>query len=810
MLKSHRNLLEPRPSDRLRIGDRVVDLSLREIVPADGSAPPIRVTLKSIGVLLVLVANAGKLVSREALLEWVWPDTMPTDDVVTQAVAQLRKSLGDDRESPRYIDTVAKQGYRLIAPVEWLTDHETDSANDQAVADAGVAHDHLARAPLPGAGIAPAGSIDNSALSNDIAVAMSAPVEIPQATRRRALSRLMSVVAVTLIVSTAAAYWWQRDRASSPSSSTLAAQPTNTTEKPTVLAMPSFRLITSKPQGEYRPTLSPDGALLAYVEESAGSVTSSLWVQTTAPVPPQRLTESVDGQWDMMPTWSPDGRQIAFIRENKKRCSVMLIPASGGSAREVGECLSGSHHRLGWYPDGRALIAGLTPSHFGSLSKRYAIEKALYRMSIENGRWERIAYERSPNDEDMMPAVSPDGRWIVFQRNLALGDLWRIPVGGGKPQRLTYLRGNFHGVAWMPDSRGLVFGRYADGRSMLARLDIDTARIYDYRSSDRRSLLYPTIAGNGSAIAFESETTRLTMHGMSVADVDERPPVDSKQSPLMRSDILFETTGSNWTPSIAPDGRQLMFSSDRSAEVRLWWVDQTQPDSLRHIEGFKPFIRYPAVWDAASKHALVIGEGAEGMGAYEVDPQRGHIVKLPLPDSNPVHVAYHTDPKRFLAVVERGEGRLGAVLYDRSARPWRRLAEIDDVAAAMVDAANSRIVLARMSSAELWQTDLALAHPRKIDETAIQRRNRVLVASQEGMWVMDSGPGCAWRWRLVAREGKAPPQEQCLSVIDIGLSGISYHPGQRRVYFSNLEQTGTDIALLPLSALQPPESSRAK
>jgi DNA-binding winged helix-turn-helix (wHTH) protein len=131
MLKSHRNLLEQRPSDRLRIGDRLVDLSLREIVPENGSAEPVRITLKSIGVLLVLVAHAGKLVSREALLEWVWPDTLPTDDVVTQAVAQLRKALGDERERPRYIDTVSKQGYRLIAAVEWLVETDTDNAQNR-------------------------------------------------------------------------------------------------------------------------------------------------------------------------------------------------------------------------------------------------------------------------------------------------------------------------------------------------------------------------------------------------------------------------------------------------------------------------------------------------------------------------------------------------------------------------------------------------------------------------------------------------------------------------------------------------------
>jgi DNA-binding winged helix-turn-helix (wHTH) protein len=137
MLKSHKNLLEPRPSDRLRIGDRIVDIPLREIAPAAGGDAT-RVTLKSLGVLLTLVAHANKLVSREALLEWVWPDTLPGDDVVTQAITQLRRALGDDREQPRYIETIAKQGYRLVAPVEWLLE-QVDQAAAVTAEDASAA-----------------------------------------------------------------------------------------------------------------------------------------------------------------------------------------------------------------------------------------------------------------------------------------------------------------------------------------------------------------------------------------------------------------------------------------------------------------------------------------------------------------------------------------------------------------------------------------------------------------------------------------------------------------------------------------------
>ena len=111
-------------TDRLKVGNFIVDVPRREVACETGGEP-MRLTVKALHVLLALSGQAGKVVSREALLEWVWPDTLPTDDVLTQAIGQLRKAFGDDRESPRYLETISKGGYRLIAPFQWL---ETESA----------------------------------------------------------------------------------------------------------------------------------------------------------------------------------------------------------------------------------------------------------------------------------------------------------------------------------------------------------------------------------------------------------------------------------------------------------------------------------------------------------------------------------------------------------------------------------------------------------------------------------------------------------------------------------------------------------
>jgi TolB-like protein len=67
-----------------------------------------------------LADRAGQLVTTNELLDKVWPDVTVSQDSVYQAVASLRRLLGDNPKQPEYIATVPRRGYRLIAPVsEW-------------------------------------------------------------------------------------------------------------------------------------------------------------------------------------------------------------------------------------------------------------------------------------------------------------------------------------------------------------------------------------------------------------------------------------------------------------------------------------------------------------------------------------------------------------------------------------------------------------------------------------------------------------------------------------------------------------------
>jgi len=76
-----------------------------------------RVEPRALEVLLALAERAGEVVSREELQTAVWGDAAITDHALTNYVSELRQCLGDSSSEPRFIATVPKRGYRLVAPV---------------------------------------------------------------------------------------------------------------------------------------------------------------------------------------------------------------------------------------------------------------------------------------------------------------------------------------------------------------------------------------------------------------------------------------------------------------------------------------------------------------------------------------------------------------------------------------------------------------------------------------------------------------------------------------------------------------------
>jgi DNA-binding winged helix-turn-helix (wHTH) protein/Tfp pilus assembly protein PilF len=103
------------PPDSYRFGPFTVDRAGYRVLRG-GHA--VDLTPKLLDLLLHLVDHAGTLVTKEELLDALWPGANVTDNALAQAVSELRQALGDDAGTPEYIKTIARRGYRFIARVD--------------------------------------------------------------------------------------------------------------------------------------------------------------------------------------------------------------------------------------------------------------------------------------------------------------------------------------------------------------------------------------------------------------------------------------------------------------------------------------------------------------------------------------------------------------------------------------------------------------------------------------------------------------------------------------------------------------------
>lgn len=737
------------PSERLRVGACEVDVPLRQ-VHAPGARRPSRITPKAMGVLLALAEQPGRVVSREALLAEVWPNTLPTNDVVTQAITSLRKAFGEERGDPRYIETIAKTGYRLLAPVEWLG----------------------APAASPDAEPAPAATV---------------PSLEPAPHRPGRRARLVGVAAIVLLLALALGWVAQREQAAPEARATDRAAPPP-------FETPEYRLITSAPGFEGAPSLSPDAAMVVYVALPTGQRGTAIMVQTTDPSPPRQLTQPPPGADDVAPTWSPDGREVAFLRVRVGQdCDVMVVPANGGIGRRVGRCDGDNTPSFDWTPDGRGLIF----SSRGTLGDN----RGLRVLDLASGEWRRIDYDADPRDIDALPRYSPDGRWIVFVRNSPLGDFWRLPAAGGNAMRLTRLSAVIGEWDFTPDGRAIVFARWRESESRLYRLDLDSGLVQELDIPDGDQ---PAIAAKTPALAFSQRRNYFGLYRFDLGG--ERPP-----------ERLFPSSGRDRLPAIAPDGRQLVFASDRSGRFGLWWADLQRPGSVRLIEGVLPETRHLPEWSPDSERLLVVGTSERGdePGLYEIGPASGRVVRLVLPDGDPVQAAYVPGaPQQVFVVAGAGDGRLRLSLYERGTRPWRRLAVIDDVALVRVDAPRDRVLFTRQGRPGLWEADLALSsgsiRQLRDDQPVAARYRQWNITSDGAIYLVERVSGCAARLTVLpsaepVRSEPAPDLERrCLDPRRIAANnGLSVSADGRSAFVSISESLGGDIGFLMLPS--PPE-----
>jgi Tol biopolymer transport system component/DNA-binding winged helix-turn-helix (wHTH) protein len=526
-----------------------------------------RVEPKVMKVLLTLAAHPNHVVSKENLIATVWPDTFVSDDVLTRCISILRRITGDDPHAPRFIQTVPKAGYRLVAPISEIaavaaaTHPEAPSANGRS-APIESALLGIAEAP-PGSAVEP-GPLANGRIWVVVAIA----------------------VAIILIVLTGFWLWNARHPRGEPA------------------VFRSFRTVqfTSSAGEQTQPAFSADGRRIAFVRiaEDGGSrriylkqigreSESELTPVTGTYSQPGNKLASEAGEQQFSPAWSPDSRQIAYLAESKSGLGLYIAePGSGRPARKVYTPQEPSHWEQGalsWSPDGRTLIF---PDHVGSQP-----DSCIFALDLGTGKARPISTPPAGWEGDLNPAYSPDGRRIAFTRasETAVRDIYWMDAGGGPLHRLTHDRMDIDGLAWSTGSDAIVFSSNRGGKYGLWTMALNASRPVRLPVG-AEDAFQPAIGPRPGQLAYAQGLaiwSIVRIEGGSGHPAEERP--------------VLASTEQDSAPSLSPDGRYFAFQSLRSGSQQIW-IAALDGGSLRQLTFTSGPLTGSPSWSSDGKRIL--------------------------------------------------------------------------------------------------------------------------------------------------------------------------------------------------------------
>jgi Tol biopolymer transport system component/DNA-binding winged helix-turn-helix (wHTH) protein len=468
---------------------------------------------QSISILQALLEYPGELVTREALRDRLWgPDTFVDFEAgLNAAVRRLREALNDSADTPRYVETLPRRGYRFIAPAE------TASAS---------------AAPIPA----------EPAL-------VEAPASVSPVTARTGRARLRYAVLVALGLTAIGGALWAglRWRDAAP---------------PAVRPVPVTRF-----QGlEVDPAISPDGKWVAFAWDGGSGDNFDIYVQSIDGTSQMQLTK--DAAADHSPAWSPDGQRIAFVRVLEGKREILVLPVLGGSERLLFEAAPeleswmwwGGAYGLSWTPDGKHLVYG---DRSGPASN-----SAIYLYSFEDGERRPLTHPPA-NLDDSHPVVSPNGRYLAFVRvnenpsavvrNILLQNLEQLHVSG-EPKPLTSgLR--VVGFDWALDSRHII---YDSGNREPGLWRVAVAGGAAEPVLPNILALRPSVARSGAGVVYQNMLIEANIWELPLPSSPSAEPSGDKTFPAVAwtsfdSDMQF-----------SPDGTRIAFASSRSGHSEIW------------------------------------------------------------------------------------------------------------------------------------------------------------------------------------------------------------------------------------------------
>ncbi len=326
-------------------------------------------------------------------------------------------------------------------------------------------------------------------------------------------------------------------------------------------ATPKMIPLTTYPGQQRSPALSPEGKQVAFAWDGEKGDNFDIYVKLVDGDGTQlRLTPNSAEEGS--PAWSPDGGRIAFLRVLGSTADILVIPSLGGQERKLGQVVLTPelYSTVSWSPDGKLL----------AVVDRMPNENAgIYFVTIETREKRRVISAPRESD-DSMPSFSPDGKSLAFVRSRSYfsTDIYVLPLtaegsAAAAPRRIISGPGSIEGLDWTPDGRRLVFSMWWASRITLQMIPAGGGEPEPLVSAGE----------NGTRPSVSRHANRLA-YARSVEDYNIwRIPGPKSNTRSLPPEKWIASTEWDVEPQYSPDGKKIVFSSERSGTHELWTSD---------------------------------------------------------------------------------------------------------------------------------------------------------------------------------------------------------------------------------------------